>query len=274
MSAIQTKPERAETALQLKILLLDVENSPIIGYAWDKWETDLIKIIHPRQIFSFAWKWLGSKTVDCLALPDFPGYKPQLSLRFTDPPPDNKALMKAMFKLISTADVVVGHKIKKFDMRRANTDMIKNGIMPHFSPRMVDTLEFARHKFDFESNKLDDLGQYLGVGRKVKHWGFELWERCMMGDPMAWALMKKYNKGDVDPLLEGVYLKMRPWMTNHPNACAPDKLSGCPHCRSTNLISKGNGISQWGIYRRFRCRDCGKPLKGQYLKNSSQWRYV
>jgi len=179
--------------------------------------------------------------------------------------------MLALHKLTSMADVTVGHNIKKFDDRRANTDFIKHGLIPPPKHKMIDTLEFARHKFDFESNKLDDLAQFLKIGKKVKHWGFELWERCMNGDPVAWALMKKYNKADVDPLLEGVYLKMRPWMTNHPNVCALDARPGCPVCRSRRVRRNGYNINQWGRSLRFRCQDCGKSMVGTYTKGG--WRF-
>ena len=96
----------------------------------------------------------------------------------------------------------------------------------------------------------DDLGAFLGVGQKVKHGGFVLWLGCMKGDPKAWALMKKYNRGDVD-LLERVYLKERPWITNHP-AIRPRGESVCPHCQSRRLRSGGWTISRAGRKPRSR----------------------
>jgi hypothetical protein len=55
------------------VLLYDLETSPNIGYTWGTRETDVIKIIHPRQIISIAWKWLGETEVKVLSLPSFPG---------------------------------------------------------------------------------------------------------------------------------------------------------------------------------------------------------
>jgi hypothetical protein len=129
-------------------------------------------------------------------------------------------------------------------------------------------LEFARHKFDFNSNRLDDLGAFLGLGRKVKHPGFEMWEKCLEGDPEAWALMEKYNKGDV-VLLEKVYRKLRPWMNSHPALTPRDRaIFACPFCRSQNIRRKGHRYTRLGKTERYKCfeGDCGKWSVGQIVK--------
>jgi hypothetical protein len=263
LSAIKTKPARVETASPTKILLYDVESSPNLAWIWGKYEQDALgEFIKERQIISFAWQWLHEDKVNVLALPDFPGYKKD--------PEDNKALIAELHKVLSKADVVVGHNIDSFDDPMSNTDFIVHGLNPIPPHRTVDTLKFCRTKFRFNSNKLDDLGQRLGLGRKVKHWGFDLWARCMRGDMKAWALMKRYNVGDVK-LLKKVYLKVRPWMKNHPNVCAPDKFPGCPICRSGRLVSQGSRIRAWGRAHSFQCKDCGKWSTGTIVDGN--WRF-
>ena len=81
--------------------------------------------------------------------------------------------------------------------------------------RTIDTLRIARSNFRFNSNKLDDLAQLLGVGRKLKHPGFPMWEGCMAGDKASWKLMEKYNAHDIF-LLEGVYNKLKSWHERPP----------------------------------------------------------
>lgn len=239
-----------ETAT-VKTLLFDVETSPNIGYTWGVWEQDVIEVIKPRQIICFSWKWLGEKKTNVLSLPDFPGYK-----RDRD---NNKALVSELHKVISKANIIVGHNIDGFDDRRANTDFIKHGHTPPPPHKTVDTLKVARSKFNFNSNKLNDLGAFLKLGQKVKHSGFELWKGCMNGDAKAWALMRKYNKGDVN-LLERVYLKVRPWITNHP-AIKPREESNknppCPLCHERKLESRGYNISRKGKTPRAQCKACG-----------------
>ena len=260
-AANQTKSARTETAEvdSPKVLLYDLETSPNIGYTWGTRETDVIKVLHPRQIISIAWKWLGEDDVKVLSLPHFPNYKRDKR--------DNKALMLEIHKLFGKADIVVGHNVKRFDDRRSNTDFIKHGLKPPPPHAQVDTLEFARFKFDFNSNKLDDLGDFLGLGRKVKHPGFEMWEKCLEGDPEAWALMEKYNKGDV-VLLEKVYLKLRPWMKNHPALTPRDRaFFACPYCRSPRVKSEGHRYTKLGKAPRYSCLEpnCGKWSTGRIV---------
>lgn len=253
-----TKTNRVSGEDTLRVLLYDLETSPNIGYTWGTHETDVIKVIYPRQIISIAWKWLGEEKVHVLSLTHFPGYKKDRR--------DNRRLMEAIHKLFSQADIVVGHNVKRFDDRRAHTDFIKHGLKPPPPHRQVDTLEFARFKFDFNSNRLGDLGEFLGLGGKVKHPGFEMWEGCLNGDPKSWALMEKYNRGDVE-LLERVYLKLRPWMMKHPSLNPVDRaVFACPSCRSPKLHQRGSLYTSTGKRPRFQCQDCGKWAKGQIVK--------
>lgn len=244
------------------MLLYDLETSPNIGYTWGTRETDVIKIIYPRQIISIAWKWLGDGHVKVLSLPSFPGYAKDRK--------DNKALMQEIHGLFSKADIVVGHNVKRFDDRRSNTDFIKHGLKPPPPHAQVDTLEFARFKFDFNSNRLDDLGAFLGVGRKVKHPGFEMWEGCLAGDRQWWSLMEQYNIGDI-VLLEKVYLKMRPWMSNHPAMTPRDRaFFACPTCQSPRIKAEGHRYTQTGRVQRFSCLEpgCGKWSTGRIVKRT------
>lgn len=245
-----------------RILLYDLETSPLIGYTWTTWQTDVIKIIQERQIISFAYKWLDEEPTYCKALCDYPGYKKDKT--------NNKALIKDLYRLFEEADIVVGHNVKKFDDRRSNTDFIKHRLPPPPPHKQVDTLEFARSKFDFSSNRLNDLGQFLGLGQKVKHPGFEMWEGCLAGEKWAWDLMKKYNKQDVI-LLERVYLRLRPYMMRHPNLGHWGPDVGCPACNCTAAVARGYSVSASGKRPRFKCKGCGKWYSGAKIKGV--WRF-
>lgn len=251
----------------MKVLLYDTENSPNTSYTWGTWQQDVIKVVVPRQVISIAWKWLGENEIHVLALPDFPGYKRDKT--------SNKALMTAFHKIVSQADVVIGQNVDEFDDRMINADFIKHNLPPPPPHRTIDTLKVARSKFRFNSNSLGSLGEFLGQGKKVKHWGFELWERCMAGDPKAWAMMKKYNKGDV-ALLEKIYLVLRPWMTNHPNLSALDDRPACPVCRADKrqmVITKWRMVGS-GRKPQFRCRSCGKYSTGKPPKDKAgEWKF-
>jgi hypothetical protein len=148
----------------------------------------------------------------------------------------------------------MGHNVDKFDVRKVNAKLIQHGFTPPSPYKTIDTLKIARRYFKFDSNRLNDLGVLLGLGKKVETGGFSLWEKCIAGEKKAWERMKKYNKQDV-VLLERVYLKLRPWMKNHPDIF---KIGvECQKCGSTNVQWNGYRITKTKKHRRFCCQNCG-----------------
>lgn len=236
-----------------RILLVDIENSPNISYVWGHYEQNVIAHVQENYLLSFAYKWLGDKNVQVKSLPEYKGYKPHA--------PCDKGLAKDLWELFDEADIIIGHNGDAFDIKKANTRFIYHGFMPPSDYRSVDTLKLARKYFKFNSNKLDDLGNFLGVGRKVKHTGFSLWLGCIGGEKESWDVMCEYNKQDVS-LLENVYLKLRTWHTaRHPNVSALSGRTGCPGCGSVGAQKRGFSYTNLTKAQRYQCKDC----KGYYL---------
>ena len=129
----------------------------------------------------------------------------------------------------------------------------------------------AKQKFYFFSNSLDDLGEFLNLGRKESTGGFSLWRDCMEGDKKAWKKMCSYNIQDVD-LLEQVYLHLRPW-TKTPLNHAIIRPNVCPVCAAedTNFVSRGLKMTASGTARRcWECKSCGKCFtSNETIKRSS-----
>jgi hypothetical protein len=104
------------------------------------------------------------------------------------------------------------------------------------------------------------VGPLLQVGAKVKHAGFELWAKVDRGDPVAQRKMERYCKQDVR-LLERVYRKIRPFVTNHPHmGHTPHKACGA--CGSHHVH-----VSKWRRTRTMRiqqlhCQSCGSYFDG------------
>lgn len=230
-----------------KILLFDIETAPSLGWVWGKWEQNVLDFQQEWYMLSFVAKWLNGKTITA-ALPDFRGYKKN--------PENDKELAKKLWNLFDEADILIAHNGDKFDIKKANARFTFHKLPPPSPYKSIDTLKVARRHFNFTSNKLDDLGKYLGYGRKLTHTGFHLWQGCMKGDKKAWKKMVQYNKRDVE-LLEKIYLHFRPWITNHANLAIHTDAKVCPRCQSKNLQSRGFGFSNNAKYRRFRCNDCG-----------------
>lgn len=232
--------------MKTKILFYDIETSPLLGYTWAKYEQNVLDVQREWYVLSFSAKWKDGGTIT-KALPDYKLYKKE--------PHNDRELIKDLWELFNEADIIIGHNSNKFDNKKSNARFIAHGLTPPEPYKTVDTLKVARQHFSFTSNRLDDLGKALGVGRKVKTGGFDLWLRCLAGDMKAWALMKKYNKQDV-VLLEKVYLKLRPWATNHPNLSLFEERPICPKCGSKKIHFRGYAMTSTSKYRRFQC-ECG-----------------
>lgn len=240
-----------------KVILFDIENCPNLGYTWGKYEQNVIAFTKNWYMLSFSYKILGQKKIHTFALPDFPGYKKNKEADFN--------LVRKLWEVLNDADLVVAHNGNNFDIKKANARFLYHGLPPPSPFKQVDTLLWARRYFQFESNKLDDLGMYFKVGHKLPHTGFHLWRGCMEGDMRSWALMKRYNAQDVR-LLEKVYLRMRPW-ANHPNLRIFDRKEGCPSCGSLRLQSRGVHHLKNHDAQRVVCVECGKWFTGKIIKH-------
>jgi len=243
-----------------RILFCDIETFPNKSYTWGKWEQNVMDFIDQWYILSIGYKWLGGST-KVMALPDFKGYKPYSK---------DEKLVKFIWDLFNEADIVIAQNGDNFDIKKINTRFLIHGLPPPAPYKTIDTLKVARSKFSFNSNKLDDLGRDLGIGRKVEHEGFPLWLKCEKGDLKAWKRMKRYNKQDVDLLAE-LYEKELPYITNHPSIyfgmC-------CSVCGSTDLMRRG--FNQRGnlLYQRFLCKSCGKWLQSSKGTKNVNGEYI
>lgn len=243
-----------------KILFYDLETMANKAFVWGKYEQDVIAYIQEGYILSWSAKWLGGKQIT-RGLYDYSGYKPNV--------PDDKKLISELHDLISQADIIVAHNGDRFDIRKMNTRFVFHKLSPPAPYKSVDTLKVAKKHFAFNSNKLDDLGNFLGVGRKVKHPGFDLWLGCETGNPAAWKLMKRYNKQDV-LLLEAVYKKLLPWISNHPNQGFYREGTACPKCGSVKLQSRGTQVALGGKFQRYQCQDCGGWARSKKNESSTK----
>lgn len=236
-----------------RILSLDIETAPLKAVLWGMWQelNNIDAIKEDWFILSYSAKWLGDPDVLYDSLVEYPdAYK-------KDPQSDYNILL-SLRDLLDEADIVIAHNGKKFDIKKINARFLKYCILPPSPFRMIDTLRVAKAHFALTSNKLDYIARYLGLGRKIDTGGLDLWLGCMAGDLKCWALMVEYNIQDVI-LLEKVYLKLLPWISNHPNLVVykPTESAGCPKCSSTNLQWRGYMFTAVGRYRRFQCNDCG-----------------
>ena len=244
-----------------KILLFDIETSPLISYTWGLWDQNVVEVKKDWYILSFAYKWLGESKVTVKALPMYSDY-----LKDKD---DDEALCKDLWKLLDEADIVIGQNGDSFDIKKANARFIIHGMKPTSPYKTVDTLKVARKYFKFTSNKLGDLGKYLGLGNKEETGGFATWLGCMEGDMKMWTKMIKYNRQDVI-LLEKVYLRLRDYMNNHPRTSDDPITSRCPNCSGTHLQKRGVTRNKVTTLQRLMCSSCGSWHSVPIKKDATQ----
>jgi hypothetical protein len=225
------------------VLTLDIETAPLESYTWGIWEQNvgLEQIKTDSSILSVAAKWLDNPKV---MYADTGGR----GKRFVR---NDKKILGGIWKLLDSADIVVAQNGKQFDLKRINARLIASGFPPYSPVRVVDTLSVAKQIFGFTSNKLAKKDEHKSFP------GFQLWLECLNDNPKAWAEMKKYNIADV-VATEELYLRLRPWMTNHPNmnVYVDDDEPVCPKCEGEDLIQRGYAYTQAGKYHRYQCNEC------------------
>jgi len=233
-----------------KLLFYDLEVSRdiVAGYG-NHWEFKVVKTIQHQQLMSFSFKFQGDKKISHFNRHDFKTYK---------------AFVTKLWELLDEADIAVAHNAKQFDNRMANRFFIEQGFSGVSPYRTVDTLLVARSEFKFPGNSLNQLSEFLGIGKKEKITYADLEDDFMSDKPSrkTLRLMRAYNNKDV-VLLEGVYDRMLPYMKNHPNmSVLSDRPDSCPRCLATTGIqSRGTIVSNSTVYREFRCTSCRGPIR-------------
>ncbi len=224
--------------------MLDLEVSPDIVMSWRlgyKINLSHDNLIKERAIICAGWKWHGDPKVHAFQW---------------DAKQDDRALLEELIEVYNEADEVVGHNGDQFDIPWVRTRCLFHGLAPLGDPKTIDTLQWARRKFYFNSNKLDYIAQFLGLGGKL-HTEYGLWKRVVMDkDPAALKEMVTYCKRDV-VLLEKVYDLLAPLMKpkTHAGVAAGLDRWTCPHTGSTNVcVSKtrvtANGTRQYQMVNR------------------------
>lgn len=230
-----------------KILFLDIETAPIQSYVWSLWKQNvgLSQIISEWFMLCWSAKWIYSDKV-------LSGKLNQEELLDQN----DKRICGDLWKLLDEADIIIAHNGDRFDIPKINTRFILNGYQRPSFYKTIDTLTVARKSFGFSSNKLDALAGYFKLEHKIST-DFGLWDRCVKGDEEAMEYMSKYCDRDVS-LLEEVYIKLRPWIINHPNLGMyfDSKDLICPNCGSTHLKESHDYYTTVGRYKVYRCK-CG-----------------
>ena len=243
---IEESKQRLLKQFKPKRLFYDIETSYNIVKSWRVGYNLSITpedIIHERAIITIAYKWEEDEEVTVL----------------TWNKGCDKDLVKQFVDIMAEADELVGHNVDRFDTKFIMGRALKHGISVLPKYQSTDTLKLAKKHFMLNSNKLDYIAQYLGIGHKVRHRGMEMWDDIILrNDPKALEEMCEYNVHDVF-LTEQVYHKLMEYSlpkVNHASKQTGDKHT-CPQCGSNHAELHKTYISSSGTKTRLmNCLNC------------------
>lgn len=242
-----------DTTIQhAKILFVDIETAPLLGHLWSLWQNGigLNQLTQDWHLLSFTAKWAHSDEIF------YADQRDQLDIQ------DDTHLLELLWDLLDEADFVVGHNIRKFDMRKINARFILQGFDRPSTYRQIDTLEVAKRNFGFTSNKLEYLTDKLCTRyKKSKHKQFPghlLWTECLNNNPEAWLEMEDYNKFDVLSNQE-LYEIFIPWDLKLPNF---DLYVDTPLDMSV-WVENGYHYTNLGKYQRYINKQTGQQKRGR-----------
>ena len=248
-----------------RVLLFDLESAPSIVAAFGRFKVNVPQdavVKEGGSLISVCYKFLGDNKVTKLV------QTPKEAKAM-----DDSRLVAELYVAFEEANIIVAHNLDRFDLPLFKTRLLANGFPPPPTVKTVDTLKIAK-SMRFSSNKLDSLGSYLELGRKVDHEGIKLWLDCMNGDKKSLDKMLAYNEQDV-LLLEKIYLKIRAFDTKPANAGQyfKDSEVHCPVCGSTDLTPTGNSVyTSVSEFPEVECNDCGHKSRTRSTTSTKETR--
>lgn len=250
-----------------RILCYDIETAMNLGgYFGPAYEVNVAKVVQRGFVLGFAYKWLHKPKIYKCYIWDFPRYKKE--------PRNDVEVIKKWAELMKDTDTVVGQNSDQFDNKVMYGRLIVHNLPPLPMPQSADTKKIAKRIARYDSNKLDDLAESFGYGKKIKT-DIDLWWDCMSGVKKAQKQMETYNKRDVE-ITEKVYLRLLPHAAAYPNrASIEGRPDACPRCGGGPLHVKGMQISRVAKYNRWQCQECGGYCRSRVAeKTKDKVRFV
>lgn len=244
-----------------RILIYDIETSYNIVKSWRigyNLNINPNDIIKERKIICISYKWYGEDEV----------YNIQW-----DSNQDDKFLLQQFIPVLNEADLIVAHNGDRYDIKFIKTRAIAHDLEMLIDYPQFDTLKVAKKKFNFNSNKLDYISEFLGFENKIKT-EMQLWDDIIFNKcPKAMNKMIEYCNKDVE-LLELVYDKLAKWekpkyhvgvINGLPKTSSP--VSGGYNLELLKTVTTPNGV----IKRVMRDLDNGRMFE---MSESNYQKYI
>lgn len=244
---VEVFAEEEKTKPPIRRLFWDIETSPNVCFSWRIGRKVALNpecILKERAIICIGWKWGGEDKTHSLVW---------------DKNQDDRAMLEKFLPVVAEADELVGHNGDRYDLPWLRTRCIFHRLPCFPDLKSVDTLQWAKRLFSFNSNKLDYLAQFLGYGGKL-HTSYDLWKNiCVNKDATALKTMVDYCEHDVR-LLEWVYdrLAVVSPVHTHAGVLAGGAKWTCPSCGSKTVrLSKFRVTGRGTKSYQMRC-GCGR----------------
>jgi hypothetical protein len=237
-----------------RILILDVERISGITqqHYWDRGDLKNryvhheTVVRHPRTTIVCA-KWYDRDEVIRLAEWDKGG---------------RKSFLRKVHRLMSDADIIVGHNVDNADVPWLKGDMhIEAGLPPLPPFKTVDTLKVLRREFKSGApfKSLDAFCQIVGLQAKTDHYDRDAMERAVtLRSVEDRERLVDYCAGDV-VATQGLLDYLRPHIRNHPALFVDGEgaMNTCNRCgESETLPCAKRYVANVLTYTMLKCARC------------------
>lgn len=229
-----------------RILTHDIECAPALVYAWGLFDQNIgiAQVVEPPRMLSFAAKWYGDKAIHYWS--EFHHSREEMA--------------RQSWRMFDDADVVVGYNHVRFDVPWLNSEWLRAGLGPPSPWVDIDLLSVNRRRFRNLSNKLTYVVEQAGLPAKLETGGQSLWNKCLQGDPKAWATFKRYNIKDV-LITEQLFDYLRPWIKGPHLGQWSGMKDCCYACGGVDLDLVGLVYGKTTAYPKLICSSCGAVNK-------------
>ena len=151
--ALRYFKEFSKPTTPAKIFITDIETAQMVVKVWQLRKNDFIqhhRIVKDWFVMMWAGKWYRSNEVLSACVTPKEAKKR-----------DDSRILEEIWELLDKADIIIGHNIRNFDLKKLNARFLKHRQLPPSSYQIVDTLSHSRQNFGLSSHKLDHITEYL-----------------------------------------------------------------------------------------------------------------
>lgn len=263
LCGVEYSPQINLCVRPVNVLIYDIEVSPLLGWSYNKYKTNLLKVEQEQVLLSFSVLTFNVDENSTILDGDISDIKCYTLADFNY---SEEELVKILHRLFDEADVIVGFNSKGFDTKYANRYFIKYQLGRPSPFKQIDVFKEWKKLGKLSSNGLDSVNSYLFDEGKTDVKVGELWYDCIIKrDEDAYKLLKEYNNQDV-ALTYNLFKEILPYMSSSVNlSLLMQHPLACPRCGYIGSFEDiGYAYSQVGRYNQYQCSYCKSILQGRY----------